>query len=226
MARPKAYLSWSSGKDSAYALVETLRKGDFEVVGLITTVTAEYGRVSMHGVRESILDRQIAELRLPCRKVSIPKVCANEIYERQMAEVLQSVKDEGVAHVIFGDLFLEDIRSYRETHLKALDMTGVFPLWGRDTRALAGEMIASGLAPYLTCVDSRKLDASFAGRRFDEALLAELPEGIDPCGENGEFHTCVTAGPMFQNAIEVQVGDVVDREGFVFADLLAPEGEG
>jgi uncharacterized protein (TIGR00290 family) len=220
VARPKALVSWSSGKDSAFALWETLRQGEFEVVGLLTTLTAEYERVAMHGVRESILDQQFRAAGISGRKVYIPSPCPNEVYEQKMSQAMHAAKAEGILHVIFGDLFLEDIRSYRETKLAQLGINAVFPLWGRDTRELAADMISSGLRATLSCIDPRKLDKSFAGRSFDAELLSDLPASIDPCGENGEFHTVVTAGPPFAHPIETRVGEVVERDGFVFADVL------
>jgi diphthamide synthase (EF-2-diphthine--ammonia ligase) len=175
----------------------------------------------MHGVRDSLLDRQIAALGLTAIKVMIPSPCPNEIYEARMAQACAAIKAQGVTHIIFGDLFLEDLRAYREEKLAAIGMTAIFPLWGRDTRALADEMIAAGLVAHLTCIDPNKLDRSFAGRRFDSDFLRDLPGGIDPCGENGEFHTVVSAGPMYRDPIAVSVGQVVEREGFVFADVEA-----
>lgn len=174
----------------------------------------------MHAVRESLLDLQATAARLPLVKVPIPSPCSNEIYEQSMAAAMARARAEGVRHVVFGDLFLEDIRTYRERQLEACGMKPLFPLWRRDTRRLADQMLASGLSAYLTCVDPRKLDRSFAGRRFDAALLATLPTDVDPCGENGEFHTFACAGPMFEAPITVEVGEVVDRSGFVFVDLL------
>jgi uncharacterized protein (TIGR00290 family) len=218
--RKKAIASWSSGKDSAFALHQAQLSGEFEVVGILTTVTSVYERVAMHGVRNALLDRQAEALRLPSIKVPIPSPCPNEVYEREMSQVMLRFRAEGVTAMIFGDLFLEDIRAYRETRLKEVGIEGVFPLWKRDTRVLAREMVASGLRARLTCVDPRKLDATFAGRSFDQALLESLPSEVDPCGENGEFHTMVTAGPMFHESIDVAVGEVVVRDGFVFADLL------
>lgn len=220
MSRPKAIVSWSSGKDSAFALHEARAAGTFEIVGLLTTVTTAFGRVAMHGVREELLRRQIAETGLPCRTVGIPSPCPNEVYERELTRALLDVKTVGVTHVIFGDLFLEDIRAYRVAMLSKLGITAVFPLWQRDTRTLARGMIAAGLRATITCVDPRQLDRSFAGRSYDEQLLADLPDHVDPCGERGEFHTFVTDGPMFAHAIVVVRGEVVEREGFVFADLL------
>jgi uncharacterized protein (TIGR00290 family) len=220
MQRPKAILSWSSGKDSAFALHEARKSGEIEIVGLLTTVTSAFGRVSMHGVREALLDRQAEAVRLPCRKVMIPSPCPNEVYEREMASVLAEAARDGVRHVAFGDLFLEDLRRYREDRLAQIGMSAVFPLWMRDTPTLAREMIAAGLQATVTCIDPRKLDRSFAGRAFDAAFLEDLPPGVDPCGENGEFHSFAWAGPMFSQAIETAVGDVVERDGFVFADVL------
>lgn len=218
--RSKAVVSWSSGKDSALALHEAHRSGDVEIVGILTTVTSEFGRVSMHGVRESLLDQQAAALGMRCWKVPIPSPCPNEVYERGMARVLGEVQQLGVTAVVFGDLFLEDLRQYREAKLAAVGMIGMFPLWKRDTAALAREMIDVGLRATITCIDPKKLDRSFAGRSFDATFLAELPGDVDPCGENGEFHTFASAGPMFTRPIEVLVGRVVDRDGFVFADVL------
>jgi len=219
-SRPKAIVSWSSGKDSAFALQQIRVTEAFELVGVLTTVTTAFRRVSMHGVREELLDAQVASLGLPCQKIYIPSPCPNSVYERQMTRVLTEMKSYGVTHVLFGDLFLQDIRSYREKQLAELGLHGVFPLWMRDTARLAREMLDAGIEAILTCVDLRKLDASFAGRRFDGDLLRSLPAGIDPCGENGEFHTFVSGGPMFSASIPVSVGDTVQREGFALADLL------
>ncbi len=218
--RLKAWLAWSSGKDSAWALHATRQAGEFEVVALLTTVNRMYQRVAMHAVRESLLEMQASAAGLPLMKVPIPSPCPNEIYEREMGAAMARARAEGVFHVVFGDLFLEDIRAYREKQLAACGMTPHFPLWRRDTRRLAQEMLAGGLSAYLTCVDPRKLANSFAGRRFDAELLKDFPEGVDPCGENGEFHTFACAGPMFRENIQVTPGEIVERDGFVFADLL------
>jgi len=218
--KTKAWLAWSTGKDSAWAL-HRLRQGDeYEVVALVTTVNSGFGRVAMHAVREELLELQAAAAGLPLTKVPIPPTCINRTYERAMSEAMERAKAEGVRHVAFGDLFLEDVRTYRESRLAACGVTPIFPLWGRDTRALAEEMIVGGLSAYLTCVDPRKLGREFAGRRFDRDLLRELPAGADPCGENGEFHTFVNAGPMFRAPIAVAAGEVVERDGFMFADFL------
>jgi uncharacterized protein (TIGR00290 family) len=215
----RALLSWSSGKDSAYALHEVRRGGELEIEGLLTTLTRAYGRVSMHGVREELLDAQARVAELPVIKVAIPTPCSNEDYEAEMSRVLGAARDRGITHIVYGDLFLTDLRAYREAQLAKLGLTAVFPLWGRDTRSLADEMLAAGVAARLTCVDPRRLSAEFAGRRFDAELLAALPPGVDPCGENGEFHTFVSDGPMFTRPIAVAVGEIVERDGFVFADL-------
>lgn len=220
MARPKAVVSWSSGKDSAYALAAARQAGELDVVGLLTTLTAPFERVSMHGVREALLDRQAAALGLPCVKVRIPSPCPNEVYEAAMGQAVAELARQGVSRCIFGDLFLEDIRAYREAKLRPAGIQAVFPLWARETRALAEAMLADGVEAILTCVDSRRLDRSFAGRRFDRRLLEQLPPGVDPCGENGEFHSFVTAAPGFSERIEVKSGEVVERDGFVFADVL------
>jgi uncharacterized protein (TIGR00290 family) len=218
--RAKALIAWSSGKDSAWALHESRRAGDCEIVGALTTVTERFARVSMHGVREDILAAQLEAAGLPLVRVPIPFPCPNEVYEARMAGVLADAKSAGVTQVIFGDLFLEDVRRYREQKLASTGVAPVFPLWQRPTDALAREMIDAGVETYLACVDLKQLSKEFAGRRFDHALLEELPVSADPCGEKGEFHSCVVAGPMLMRRIPVAVGEVVEREGFAFADLV------
>jgi diphthamide synthase (EF-2-diphthine--ammonia ligase) len=217
---PKALIAWSSGKDSAWALHETRRAGGFDIVGALTTVTDRFQRVSMHGVREVLLRAQCEGAGLPQIVVRIPYPCPNEIYEREMAAAVSDAKARGVTHIIFGDLFLADIRAYREKQLAGTGITPVFPLWLKPTEALARAMIGGGVEAHLAVVDLKKLPASFAGRRFDAALLSEFPAGIDPCGENGEFHTFVSAGPMLARKILVRTGETVERDGFAFADLL------
>jgi len=219
-ARPKALIAWSSGKDSAWALHEARRAGEFDIVGALTTVTDTFARVSMHGVREVILQAQLAAAGLPSIVVRIPYPCPNEAYETRMAEALAAAKANGISAIIFGDLFLEDIRAYRVAKLAGTGIEPLFPLWQRPTDQLARDMIAGGLETYLATVDLKKLSTSFAGRKFDQALLADFPPGIDPCGENGEFHSCVVAGPMFSRRIEVSVGPTVERDGFAYADLV------
>jgi len=217
--KPRALVAWSTGKDSAFALHVARERGEVEVLGLLTTLTSGYGRVSMHGVREDVLDRQAAALGLPCRKVWIPPVCVNADYERAMAEAMEAARADGVTRIVFGDLFLEDVRAYRERQLAGSGIAPEFPLWGSDTKELAARMVAAGLEATVVCVDPRRLPESFAGRRFDAAFLADLPAGVDPCGENGEFHTFVTGGPMFRGPVGVVPGAVVARDGFVFADV-------
>lgn len=219
MERPKAWLSWSSGKDSAWSLEVVRRQRQFDVQALLTTVNAEYHRVAMHAVRESLLRAQAESAGLPLITVPIPNPCSNAAYEAAMAAAMRRARSEGITHMIFGDLFLEDIRRYREEKLAGSGIEPVFPLWGLDTHQLAREMVDAGLRARLTCVDPRKLDSSFAGRRFDVDLLADFPPDIDPCGENGEFHTFAYQGPMFQTPIEIECGSIVEREGFVFADV-------
>ena len=220
MERKRAWLSWSSGKDSAWCLEVVRRQGEYEVEALLTTVNAEFQRVAMHSVRESLLRAQAERTGLPLVTVPIPYPCPNAAYEEAMTAALERARTEGITHMIFGDLFLEDIRRYREEKLAGTGITPVFPLWGLDTHQLASQMVAAGLRALLTCVDPGKLDASFAGRQFDADLLADLPKNVDPCGENGEFHTFACRGPMFQAPIEIDRGAVVERDGFVFADAL------
>ncbi len=220
MSRPKAWMSWSTGKDSAWALHVARERGEVEIVGLLTTVNTAHARVAMHAVRESLLEAQAQTLDLPLIKVPIPSPCPNAVYEQAMAEAIERALQEGVTHMVFGDLFLADIRKYREEKLAPLGITPMFPLWLLDTAALAREMVQAGVAAYVTCVDPRKLERGFAGRRFDAQFLSHLPAGVDPCGENGEFHTFACAGPMFRRPIQVEVGEVVDRDGFVFADVI------
>ncbi|MCF8476615.1 MAG: ATP-binding protein [Pseudolabrys sp.] len=224
-ARPKALIAWSSGKDSAWALHAARTRGDYEIVGALTTVTDTFARVSMHGVREELLAAQCEAAGLPLTVVPIPFLCSNEIYERAMAAAMADAKARGITHVIFGDLFLADLRAWREEKLASIGMTAVFPIWQeraeKGTPALARDMIAAGVEAHLAVVDLKKLPASFAGRRFDAALLADLPEGVDPCGENGEFHSFVSAGPMLKRKIPVRSGETVERDGFAFADLMA-----
>ena len=219
-SRPKALISWSSGKDSAFALHEVRRSGEFDVVGALTTVTETFERVSIHGVRREILNAQLAAAGLPPRIVPIPYPCPNEIYEARMGEAVAAALQDGVTHIIFGDLFLADIRAYREQKLAGTGIAPVFPLWHRPTLPLAQAMIASGLEAYLATVDLKKLPAGFAGRKFDLQLLADLPAGVDPCGENGEFHTCVVAGPIFSHALAVTAGERVERDGYAYCDLV------
>lgn len=220
MSKPRAWVSWSSGKDSAWALHVVRQRSEIDVVALLTTVNTAYSRVAMHGVRESVVEAQAAAAGLPLVKLPIPSPCPNEVYEAAMRDAMARASAEGVTRVVFGDLFLEDVRRYREEKLAGTGITPVFPLWGRNTMQLAREMLGGGLRAVLTCVDPKRLPRSFAGRAYDASLLADLPHGADPCGENGEFHTCVTAGPMFAAPLNLATGETVEREGFVFTDVL------
>lgn len=220
MSLPKAWVSWSSGKDSAWALHIVRKQGKVEIVALLTTINVAHARVAMHAVRETLLESQAEALGLPLVKVPIPSPCPNTVYEAAMESAVSRARAEGITHIVFGDLFLEDIRKYREEKLAPTGVEPLFPIWGLDTAGLAREMVEAGLRAYLTCVDPKKLDQTFAGRVFDERLLAELPAGVDPCGENGEFHTYAYRGPMFTKPVAAQVGQIVERDGFVFADVL------
>ena len=211
-------LSWSGGKDSALTLRRLLGERR-EPAALITTVTDGYARISMHGVRRELLVRQADALGIQLVEVLIPPACVNEVYDARMAEAFGSPPLSRVEAVAFGDLFLEEVRAYREARLAAGGRRGLFPLWGSDTGALAREFVAAGFEAIVVCVDPRALDASFAGRPYDEGLLAELPPSVDPCGENGEFHTFVHAGPIFAEPIACETGEVVERDGFVFCDV-------
>jgi uncharacterized protein (TIGR00290 family) len=211
---------WSGGKDSAMALHALRAANDFRVTSLLTTITETYDRVSMHGVRRVLLERQAASIGLPLRAVTIPPQCVNATYELRMKEALAEQLAAGVKKVAFGDIFLEDLRVYRERNLDQLDMTAVFPIWKRDTRELALDFLRLGFKAIAVCVDPRVLDESFAGRILDESFFADLPSGVDPCGENGEFHTFVFAGPVFRTPIRFVSGEKVLREGFCFCDLL------
>lgn len=220
MTKFKTLVSWSSGKDSAW-LVHVLRqRDDVEIGAVLTTVNEAFGRVAMHAVRAEILEAQAEALQLPLWTVPIPFPCPNDAYERAMGRAVACAVAEGFTHVAFGDLFLEDVRRYREERLAGTGLTPLFPLFGADTAALAREMIASGLGAILTCIDPKALDPSFAGREFDARLLGDLPPSVDPCGERGEFHSVAYRGPMFRRQIDVERGDVVERDGFVFADVL------
>ncbi|HKH44882.1 MAG TPA: ATP-binding protein [Thermoanaerobaculia bacterium] len=212
-------LSWSGGKDSSLALHALRQTPGLEVAGLLTTVTEDYDRISMHGVRRTLLERQAAEAGLPLHVVLIPRECTNEIYEERMTAVLTGIRDAGIRRVAFGDLFLEDIRAYRESRLAGFGMEAIFPVWGRDTAELARDFLRLGFAAVLVCVDTETLAPAFAGRAFDEDLLRDLPPGVDPCGENGEFHTFVHAGPIFRAPVPIRVGGVEDRGRFHYCDL-------
>jgi len=219
VCKPRAWVCWSSGKDSAWALHTLRQQGEVEVVGLLTTVTAPYGRVAMHAVREEIVQAQAEALGLPLCRVPIPAPCPNEVYRAAMAGAIEAAKRQGVSCMVFGDLFLEDVRAYREAQLAGTGLRPLFPLWQRPTAELAREMIGAGLVAYVTCLDPQKVPRRLAGHRFDAVLLDQLPAEVDPCAERGEFHTCVTGGPMFRRPVGVKIGETVEREGFVFTDL-------
>jgi uncharacterized protein (TIGR00290 family) len=210
---------WSGGKDSALALHALQQRADFRVTGLLTTVTDGYDRISMHGVRRSLLLKQAEALGLPLYEVRIPPQCVNPIYESRMEQALQTQLASSVRTVAFGDIFLQDLREYREHNLARLDMQAIFPIWKRDTHELAREFCNLGFRAIAVCIDARKLGRSFAGRELTPQFFADLPENVDPCGENGEFHTFVFAGPIFNKPIQVQRGEVIDRDGFTFCDL-------
>lgn len=217
----KVLVSWSGGKDSAISLYEVLEGGGHEIQALITTVSEEFGRISMHGVRRSLLVRQAGSLGLPLREITLPRNPSNREYEVRMEDLLAEYKGRGVSRVVFGDVFLEDVRDYREGNLARVGMEGIFPLWGRDTGSLAHTFIELGFKAVVTCVDSEALDGGFVGKTFDEHFLSELPEGVDPSGEKGEFHTFVYDGPIFQRPIAFEKGEVVLRENrFHYIDLL------
>lgn len=218
-----ALIAWSGGKDCTLALREAHASPDLRVTGLLTTVTDEYDRISMHGVRRSLLHRQARALGLPLLEVPIPPDCPNTVYEERMAAAVAAAVDErGIGTIVYGDLFLADIREYRERQLAPLGVRPFFPLWGQDTHALARRFIDDGFRAIVCVVDPRQLDAEFVGRDYDHRFLDELPEGVDPCGENGEFHTFVHDGPLFDRAVSVERGEVVERGGFRFCDLRSP----
>jgi uncharacterized protein (TIGR00290 family) len=219
----RVLLSWSSGKDSAWSLHILRQDPHVEVVGLLTTLNEAFDRVAMHAVRRELLEAQATAAELPLQAVPIPWPCSNEQYEKIMADVCGGAREAGVEAVAFGDLFLSDIRAYRERQLSGTGLEPLFPLWNLDTRDLARDMIAGGLRAKLTCVDPKRLAPGFAARDFDQQLLDELPAGVDPCGENGEFHSFVYAAPVFDRALSIRMGEIVERDGFVFADVVPEE---
>lgn len=218
--QPKALLSWSSGKDSAWSLHVLKNQAAMDVVGLLTTVNEVYSRVAMHAVRIELLEAQARAVGVPLWKIPIPSPCSNAEYEAAMLASIERAKAAGITTIAFGDLFLEDIRRYREERLKGTGVTPIFPIWASPTRELAREMVASGLRARVTCVDPKQLPGSFVGREFDLQFLADLPPNIDPCGERGEFHTFAYDGPMFDYPVPIQLGEIIERDGFDFADLL------
>jgi uncharacterized protein (TIGR00290 family) len=216
----KALISWSSGKDSAWTLHVLRQSREYQAVGLLTTLNAAFDRVAMHSTRRAILEAQAAAAGLPLWTVPLPWPCSNEQYELAMQNACARAVSEGIEVMAFGDLFLEDVRRYREERLAGTGLTPIFPLWGENTHQLAETMVSAGLRARVVCLDPRKLPRRYAGRDYDAALLRDLPADVDPCGENGEFHTCVYAGPFFQQEIKIGTGEVVEREGFVFADVV------
>jgi uncharacterized protein (TIGR00290 family) len=222
MVRPEPMLfCWSGGKDSAMALYTLLERSDVQIVALLTTVTEGYERISMHGVRRELLELQAHSIGLPLHEVRIPPQCVNPVYEARIEEALRTHFDRGVRRVVFGDIFLEDLRAYREKNLARIGMTALFPLWRRDTRELIRSFHDNRFRAIAVCIDPQVLDPSFAGRELDESFFHDLPAHADPCGENGEFHTFAFEGPIFHSPIRVRTGEIVTRDGFVFCDLLS-----
>ena len=224
--KKKALVSWSSGKDSAWVLHLMRQAGEYEIAGLLTTMNAAFDRVAMHGTRRAVLEAQADAAGLPLRAVPLPWPCANEQYEAAMRKACAQAVADGIEAIAFGDLFLEDVRRYREDRLAGTGLSPVFPLWGLPTHALVREMIAGGLRARIVCVDPKKLPKEFAGRDLDESVLDAMPADVDPCAERGEFHTVAYAGPMFRCAIPVESGEIVERDGFVFADVKVANGNG
>ena len=220
----KVLLAWSGGKDSAMSLYEIQSSGKYEIVSLLTTINQDYDRVSMHGVRRTLVEQQALSLGLPMEKVLVPKSCSNEEYEARMGEVLTRFKQDSINQVVFGDIFLEWVKEYREANLSKLGMKGIFPIWGRDTDELTRSFITLGFQAVITCVDTKVLAQRFLGRMLDGQFLAELPSSVDPGGENGEFHSFVFAGPVFKDRIAYTLGETVQRDSFYFCDLLPKEG--
>lgn len=221
----KTLVSWSSGKDSAWMVHVLRQRADVQMAGLLTTINESAQRVAMHAVRVEVLQAQADALGLPLWQIPIPSPCPNAVYERAMGEAVARAVREGFTHVAFGDLFLEDVRCYREERLAGSGLTPIFPLFGADTAALARDMIAAGLRARITCLNPKAIDRKFAGLEFDAALLAELPATVDPCGERGEFHTCAYAGPMFNHDVAIDTGMTVERDGYVFTDLTLASGQ-
>jgi len=218
---PPAWMSWSSGKDSAFALQVARAEQCVDLQGLLVTVNTDADRVAMHAVRHTLVQAQAERLGLPLHVVEIPAGCPNDVYEARMAAAITTARTVGIERIVFGDLFLQDVRAYRERNLAGTGITPMFPLWGRPTELLARDMLAAGVRAVLTCVDPKVLPSEFSGRAFDETLLADLPEHVDPCGERGEFHTFVWDGPDFSSPIDIEIGESVCRDGFVFRDVVA-----
>jgi uncharacterized protein (TIGR00290 family) len=213
-------MSWSSGKDSTFALRAVRQAGEIEVTHLLTTVNEVHDRVAIHGVRSDILRAQAKALGLPLVEVALPYPCTNEEYEKRMGQALAGFTAQGITDYVFGDLFLEDVRAYREAQLEKAGLRGHYPIWGKDTAALADEMICSGMVAHITTLDPGRVPANLCGAQFDHALLRTLPDGVDPCGENGEFHTVVSFGPGFSHQLKLEKGETIEREGFVYTDFM------
>ncbi len=217
----RVVLSWSSGKDSAWTLYQLQQSEDVEIIGLLTTINSGFNRVAMHAVREELLEEQAKAAGLPLFKVPLPWPCLNADYENIMRTTLAMLDiKHGVTHIAFGDLFLEDVRRYRIEKMSQSDIKPLFPIWGSPTKELANEMVENGVSAYITCVDPKQLSENFAGYKFDKIFLSELDDNVDPCGENGEFHTFVNAGPMFKSDIPITIGETVNKDGFIFTDLM------
>ena len=216
----KTLLSWSSDKDSAWALHVLQQQEDIELAGLFCTINQKFERAAMHAVRLKLIEQQAASAGLPVEFIELPDQCSDAEYRSIMKKFIEQIRVQGIESIAFGDLFLEDIRSYREENLKNTGIKPIFPICGLETKALAQEMVDSGLRAYITCVDPKQLAPEFVGKVYDQSFLDQLPETVDPCGENGEFHSFAFAGPMFRNPIDIQPGEIVTRDGFVFADLL------
>jgi uncharacterized protein (TIGR00290 family) len=222
----KTLISWSSGKDSAWALHVLQQEPTVDVVGLFCTVNKGFNRVAMHAVRVELLQQQAKSVGLPLHIIRIPYPCTNGEYDDAMASFIDDAKNESIECFAFGDLFLEDVRRYREDRLKGTGITPIFPIWGIPTNKLCRKMVTSGLKVVITCIDPKRLTREFAGRQYNESFLDDIPAGVDPCGENGEFHSFAFDGPMFQTPLEISLGEIVQRDGFVFADLLLPNPSG
>ena len=223
MTQKKALMSWSSGKDSTFALAEARKDSQFDIIGLVSSSNEAFERVAVHGTRRTIAEAQAEALGLPFIDVPLPNPCTDEIYQERMGAVAEKFKNEGVEDWVFGDLFLEDVLSYRQSLFEPFGVSLHTPLWGRDTTALAKEMLAAGLEAYIVTMDPKKLPETLCGARYDEAFLAALPEGVDPCGEYGEFHTVVANGPGFAKPLPLEKGEVVERGGFLYCDFLLRE---
>jgi len=218
--RKRVLLSWSSGKDSAWTLRELRQRSDVEVAGLLTTINEQFDRVAMHAVRTDLLRRQAESVGLPLRLVSLPFPCGNDVYEERLRGAIGAARADGIEGIAFGDLFLTDVRQYRERMMEGTGIAPLFPLWGRPTAELAREMTEGGLRARITCVDPRRMPASLAGKEYNGDFLGALPDDVDPCGENGEFHSFAFDGPMFNRPVEFAIGETVERDGFIFTDLL------